>query len=61
MDEKQAKKILGSSIKDDGIARITEYILWVDDGSNTVILDGNFNADELEAIAWWMKNKKNKV
>ena len=35
------------------------YLEWpsaVND-TKTAILDGPFGADELEAIAWWMRNK----
>ena len=32
------------------------YFSW-DIGDITACLDGNFTADELEAISWWMRNR----
>jgi hypothetical protein len=31
-----------------------QYLHW--DGGATAVLDGDFTADELEAIAWWIRN-----
>jgi hypothetical protein len=32
---------------------------WIDvsAGDGDVVLDGTFSPDELEAIAWWLRNK----
>jgi hypothetical protein len=30
---------------------------WDDWGPDTILLDGQFTAEELEAFAWYMKNK----
>ncbi len=58
MDERKARKILGSWIKEDnGLYNLTEYLGWHAD-RNWATLDGEFTVDELEAIAWWMKNKR---
>lgn len=51
MNEKKAKKLLDDTI---GYVRI-----WPSYDHAT--LDGEFTADELEAIAWWMKNKKENI
>jgi len=56
MDRKQANKILGDKIKDpDGsLYSLKEYLRWKV-GDKKASLDGNFTADDLEAIAWWMR------
>lgn len=34
------------------------YLAWTHDTNpEKATLDGDFSADELEAIAWWMRNK----
>jgi hypothetical protein len=33
-----------------------EFMWWVPD-EKTVNLDGHFSLEELEAIAWWIRNK----
>jgi len=52
MTEARAREILGSRLTADGSFRD-----WPFYHGDTLALDGNFNADELEAIAWWMRNK----
>jgi hypothetical protein len=60
MNEEKAREILNGLISsDDGLYNISTYILWHVD-SNLVCLDGDFTADELEAIAFWMRAKKRK-
>lgn len=34
----------------------TAHATWLP-GCDSALLDGTFSADELEAIAWWMRNK----
>jgi hypothetical protein len=61
MTEARAREILGTTIseschpnglyKDHGFS--VEYIL----GEKIVIMSGGFVAEELEAIAWWMRHK----
>ena len=60
MDEVKAREILGKAIHnagelgDDG----ENWMYWCI-GDEYIELDGNyFSADELEAIVWWMRNKK---
>lgn len=57
MDEKQVKAILGDVITDDGgLYSLGWYLQW-GVGEDSAVLDGQFDLEELEAIAWWMKNK----
>jgi len=58
MDEKQATDILGNDVitDDGGLYSLGWYLAWAPNDDKAT-LDGCFNADELEAIAWWMKNK----
>jgi hypothetical protein len=52
MEEKEAIKIL-DELKDS-----SNYVDLV--AGETAILDGYFDREDLEAIAWWMKNKGRK-
>ena len=57
MDEKKAKELLHDCIEeDDHLYLLDWYLEWMT-GENHATLDGIFEAEELEAIAWWMKNK----
>lgn len=57
MNEEQAWKLLQGCIEDDnGLHSLGWYLGWDVEDDNAV-LDGDFTADELSAIAWWMKNK----
>ena len=60
MDEKRATEILSDSIEPDGgLYDVYDYTSWgVND--DEVTLDGNFTAERLEAVAWWMRNKVRK-
>ena len=53
MDEQHAREILGDAI--DGKGLYTQNLCW-EFGDATVEIDGEYTADELEAIAWWMRN-----
>lgn len=58
MNEKQARETLGEAVKaDDSLFNLGHYIGW-SPFKDEVTLDCKFTADELEAIAWWMKNKR---
>jgi hypothetical protein len=58
MDEATARKILGATIMpDNDLHGDDKYISW-GCGAETCCLDDDFTADELEAIAWWMKRFK---
>ena len=64
MDETEARRILGKAIDpDNSISDGSNYMYWpnVRDGNDAIVIDGDFTEDEIEAIAWWMKNKKVKV
>jgi hypothetical protein len=57
MNEEKARLILGSRITEDGdLYDSLRWLFW-DVGDSKASLDDSFTADELEAIAWWMKNK----
>ena len=57
MTETQARKILGAAIEiNDGLYD-PQDMAW-NAGDEKITLDGEFSADKLEAIAWWMKNKE---
>ena len=56
MNEEKAREILGEMIKDNKLHCINPYIHWFP-GSEYIMLDGDFDVEDLEAIAWWMKNK----
>lgn len=57
MNEEQARKILGDAIEgDNGLYSCGWYLAW-SPHENTACLDGDFTAEDLEAIAWWMRNK----
>lgn len=59
MTEKRAKKILKRWIEpDNGLFCLGQYVAWPISGDKKqACLDSSFTADELEAIAWWMRNK----
>ena len=58
MNEQRAREVLGDIIQPDGsLYCIGHYIAWTK-GDTSVCLDCNFDADELEAIVWWMQNVK---
>ncbi len=61
MDEQKARKIL-EALKSDvirdsgGLSCVNPYVSWHPDYSKEgVSLDAKFTADQLEAIAWWMR------
>lgn len=64
-EEEHARKILGSCIEgDDALKGYVggddgdgSYVSWPPRYSADVTLDGNLSARELEALAWWMRNK----
>jgi len=58
MTEEKAREILGDGIKpDNSVCKSSPFIFWAP-GYDMATLDGGFSPDELEAIAWWMRNKK---
>ena len=61
MDKKEARLILGAeTLQADGGLSDPDWYLEYIVGTDFSTLDGTFEAKELEAIAWWMKNKKEK-
>lgn len=58
MEFEEASKILGEAIEKNGnLYSANPYIIWGITGDQ-VTLDGEFTAQELEAIAYWMRHKK---
>lgn len=59
MNEKRAEFILRRWIQpDDTLFCLGQYVSWpYANDKKEICLDANFSADELEAIAWWMRNK----
>lgn len=65
MTEEEAREILlvgdgEEIIENDGSLYLLGWYLSWDAKDEYAKLDGNFNANELEAIAWWMRNKGKK-
>jgi hypothetical protein len=60
MDESRAREILGfKDGQEFSWGDIHDYVR-PNNYDDIVCIDGDFNADELEAIAWWMRNKERK-
>jgi len=58
MNEQQAREILGDYDKNEGwFTNISEYVEWFQQNEKAA-LDGEFTADQLEAIAFWMRKTK---
>ncbi len=51
MDEKQARKLI-IKCNERG-----DYVKWRKNDQDSIVLDGDFNVSELEAFAWWLRNK----
>ena len=57
MDERKAREILKYfDITDYGLFSSSPFFAW-NKKNKDACLDGDFTADDLEAIAWWMRNK----
>lgn len=56
MSEEKAKEVLGESIVEFGLNSLGWYLSW-EKGDEEATLDGRFTVEQLEAIAWWMRNK----
>lgn len=60
MDEIKAREILSADITNDGsLMNVGWYLSWKV-GNKDACLDGDFTADDLEAIAWWMRHAQGK-
>lgn len=63
MNEEKAKKILNkvrqedNSLYSNSRRLIDGYLSW-DVEDEKAVLDGTFTTNELEAIAWWMRNNR---
>ena len=59
MNEERAKKILSKFISDGNILTgetFLDHMLWFP-WENTAGIEGEFTLEEIEALAWWMRNK----
>ncbi len=56
MTEEKAREILDGYIRRNDLYGFDPHILWWH-GDDDVHINGNFTAEQLEAIAWWMRNK----
>jgi hypothetical protein len=71
MDDKRVRELLDNLgvVRPDGsLGRGTGTVHWparyhskLSSSMQEADLDGSFTADELEAIAWWMRNQKVRV
>ena len=60
MNEKKARKILGIFVEPNGgLRNLDQCLAWPTAGGDKkyAVLNAQFTANELEAIAWWMRNK----
>jgi hypothetical protein len=58
LDEEKARQVLAEAIDHDGgLYSLGWYISW-SPGGDEICLDGSFSVEDLEAIIWWIKNKK---
>ena len=58
MTEDKARRILGRKVhpEDSTLYDLSDYVCWPA-AARRIILDGEFTAEELEAMAWWIRNK----
>ena len=57
MNREEAEAILANYIQPNGrLYNVGGYVSW-NPGNSKITLDGEFTAEELEAMAWWMKNE----
>ena len=57
MNEESARTILGDMIQEDNsLFCLGHYISWTV-GDSEVVLDSSFSLEDVEAIAWWIRNK----
>lgn len=61
MDLPQANEILKNFVVEDRGLYYQEscYVDW-DPSEATITLDGQYSPDELEAMAWWMREHQNR-
>lgn len=55
MDKEHAQRVLEDSIDEKGLYNLGWYLAWRK-GDHEATLDGSFTAEDLEAIAWVMRN-----
>ena len=55
MDEARARRVLGTAVKERGLFDSGWYLSY-GFGREDACLDGDFTAEQLEAIAWFMRH-----
>jgi hypothetical protein len=60
MDESKAREILGFHEGQAFTWGDIQGYVRPNDYDDSICVDGDYTADELEAIAWWMRNKGEK-
>lgn len=60
MNEEKAREILRGWLRPDGTLRDDGecWVHWPDPPGDHVHIDGRLTADELEAMAWWIRHHK---
>jgi len=59
VNEDRAREILKNYIEpDSGLYSLGHYMAWTP-GDDIITLDCKFDVEELEAIAWWIRNTYN--
>jgi len=63
MNEQKARQILGTTIlKDNSLSGSADYFSWSPDcDPREICIDATITLDQLEAIAWWVRNKNKGV
>jgi len=56
MTEEKARELLRIAINGKDLRDIGWYLAWKSTYPDWATLDGTFSADDLEAIAWWMRH-----
>ena len=56
MDEQKAREILGNKVKPGNLLYHLAPYISLNTRDKQICLDGDFTADELEALAWWIRN-----
>jgi len=61
MTLKEAKKIIGTSLKPDGSVHELGQYMYYRPGDLTACLDADFSADDLEALAVYMRSTQKEI
>ena len=59
MNEEKAREILEGYIQPDGGLYCLGHYMALTPGEKSITLDSEFDVEELEAIAWWVRHTSN--